>query len=182
MNAGYREIRNRAIVTRSVYSCRLSPTRLKTGVDGLVVDDLSPSIVSIFWPTWNRLEVALSPRGIRGLLHFTPSPGSQASRAQSMWIGVHRFVTFPLNERGEIRSRTWKKNEIDELLRAPHRATEHGRRDFALLLFLYNSGARATEAARILIEDLTWDATGTGSARIHGKGRRFGSARSGKRQ
>ena len=37
-------------------------------------------------------------------------------------------------------------------------AIEHGQRDYALLLFLYNSGARATEAAGILIEDLTWDA------------------------
>jgi site-specific recombinase XerD len=65
-----------------------------------------------------------------------------------------------------------EKDEIDELLRAPDPATERGQRDYALLLFLYNSGARATEAARISIEDLTWDATGTGSAKIHGKGRK----------
>jgi site-specific recombinase XerD len=65
-----------------------------------------------------------------------------------------------------------EKDEIDELLRAPDRATERGQRDYAMLLFLYNSGARATEAARISIEDLTWDATGTGSAKIHGKGRK----------
>jgi len=65
-----------------------------------------------------------------------------------------------------------EKDEIDELLRAPDRATEHGQRDHALLLFLYNSGARATEAARIMIDDLTWDATGTGSVKIRGKGRK----------
>jgi site-specific recombinase XerD len=41
-----------------------------------------------------------------------------------------------------------------------------------LLLFLYNSGARATEAAQVMIEDLTWDSTGTGSAKIRGKGRK----------
>jgi site-specific recombinase XerD len=39
-------------------------------------------------------------------------------------------------------------------------------------LFLYNSGARASEAVRVTIEDLTWDSTGTGSAKIHGKGRK----------
>jgi site-specific recombinase XerD len=65
-----------------------------------------------------------------------------------------------------------EKDEIDELLRAPDRTNERGQRDFALLLFLYNSGARATEAARISIEDLTWDATGTGSVKICGKGRK----------
>ena len=75
--------------------------------------------------------------------------------------------------------RAWKtsvpymeKEEIDELLRAPDRATKHGQRDYALLLFLYNSGARATEAARLMIDDLTWDATGTGSVKIRGKGRK----------
>ena len=66
-----------------------------------------------------------------------------------------------------------EKDEIDELLRAPDRATEHGQRDYALLLFLYNSGARATEAAQVLIDDLTWDATGTGSVKIRGKGRKI---------
>jgi integrase/recombinase XerD len=39
-------------------------------------------------------------------------------------------------------------------------------------LFLYNSGARATEAAHVAIEDLTWDSTGTGSVKIQGKGRK----------
>ena len=65
-----------------------------------------------------------------------------------------------------------EKDEIDELLRAPDRASEHGQRDYVLLLFLYNSGARATEAAKVLIDDLTWDSTGTGSVKIHGKGRK----------
>jgi site-specific recombinase XerD len=66
-----------------------------------------------------------------------------------------------------------EKDEIDALLRAPDRAADHGRRDCALLLFLYNSGARATEAAKVLIEDLTWDSTGSGSVKIHGKGRKI---------
>jgi site-specific recombinase XerD len=65
-----------------------------------------------------------------------------------------------------------EKDEIDELLRAPNCAIEHGQRDYALLLFLYNSGARATEASGVLIEDLTWDAAGTGSVKIRGKGRK----------
>lgn len=46
------------------------------------------------------------------------------------------------------------KPEMDALLAAPDGQTAQGRRDQALLLFLYNSGARADEAARLLIADL----------------------------
>ncbi len=40
-----------------------------------------------------------------------------------------------------------EKAEMDALLAAPPLATAQGRRDHALLLFLYNTGARADEAA-----------------------------------
>ena len=66
-----------------------------------------------------------------------------------------------------------EKEEVDALLSAPDRSSEQGRRDYALLLFLYNSGARASEATHVAIEDLTWDSTGTGSVKIQGKGRKL---------
>ena len=47
-----------------------------------------------------------------------------------------------------------EKNEMDALLNAPDRSTEQGRRDYAILLFLYNTGARADEAAQLKIKDL----------------------------
>jgi len=47
-----------------------------------------------------------------------------------------------------------EKAEIDALLAAPDRQTAQGRRDYALLLFLYNAGARATEAAQLKVGDL----------------------------
>ena len=47
-----------------------------------------------------------------------------------------------------------EKPKMDALLRAPDRDTNQGRRDYALLLFLYNSGARASEAAGLRIADL----------------------------
>lgn len=46
-----------------------------------------------------------------------------------------------------------EKVEMDALLNAPDRNTKQGRRDYALLLFLYNSGARASEAAQLTIAD-----------------------------
>ena len=48
-----------------------------------------------------------------------------------------------------------EKEEMDALLAAPDLATAQGRRDHAVLLFLYNTGARADEAAQARIEDLT---------------------------
>jgi integrase/recombinase XerD len=47
-----------------------------------------------------------------------------------------------------------EKNEMDALLVAPDMNTTQGCRDQALLLFLYNTGARADEAAHVLISDL----------------------------
>jgi site-specific recombinase XerD len=43
---------------------------------------------------------------------------------------------------------------MDALLGAPDQSTQQGYRDHALLLFLYNTGARADEAAQLKIGDL----------------------------
>jgi len=47
-----------------------------------------------------------------------------------------------------------EKKEMDALLVAPDVSKEQGRRDHLLLLLLYNSGARADEAAPVLISAL----------------------------
>jgi site-specific recombinase XerD len=66
-----------------------------------------------------------------------------------------------------------EKPEIDALLEAPSAVTKLGWRDRALLLFLYNSGARADEAAKLCIEDLSLHSGADGmlsSVCLHGKG------------
>jgi site-specific recombinase XerD len=66
-----------------------------------------------------------------------------------------------------------EKSEIDALLNAPSPITRLGYRDHALLLFLYNSGARAEEAAKLCIEDLRLHSGADGalsSVCLHGKG------------
>ena len=62
-----------------------------------------------------------------------------------------------------------EKHEIDAILAVPDRSRAQGRRDYALLLFLYNTGARASEAARVTMADLT---PGNLSVRLDGKGRK----------
>ena len=66
-----------------------------------------------------------------------------------------------------------EKTEIDALLAAPNPGTRIGSRDRTLLLFLYNSGARADEAAKVCIEDLNLHSgadNALSSVRLQGKG------------
>ncbi len=68
------------------------------------------------------------------------------------WCGEIRRIPFKKTVQPGVPY--LEKPEIDALLRAPDRDTIQGRRDYALLLFLYNSGARASEAAGLRIADL----------------------------
>jgi len=61
-----------------------------------------------------------------------------------------------------------EKAEIDAILAAPDRRRPQGQRDYALLLFLYNTGARASEAACTTVGTL--DLGTSPAVRIFGKG------------
>ncbi len=63
-----------------------------------------------------------------------------------------------------------EKNEIKALLSAPDRTKTQGFRDYALLLFLYNTGARVSEACRLTVADLD---LALPVATLHGKGRKI---------
>ncbi|MDE0102624.1 MAG: tyrosine-type recombinase/integrase [Bryobacterales bacterium] len=65
-----------------------------------------------------------------------------------------------------------EKPDLDALLEVPDLSQPQGRRDHALLAFLYNSGARASEAAGLTVGDLNMDGAGRGRAlaKVRGKG------------
>ena len=46
------------------------------------------------------------------------------------------------------------KTEMDAMLDMPDRKTRRGRNEYALLLFLYNTGARVSEATGLRVRDL----------------------------
>lgn len=146
--------------------------RHKTVVDKLVIDDLSPNIVLDFLLHLERARsCSVTTRNQRlATLHAFARFAGERSPEHVEWCRQIRNVPFKRAGRQPVAY--MEKDEIDELLRIPDRASEPGKRDYALLLFLYNSGARATEAAHVAIEDLTWDSTGTGSVKIQGKGRK----------
>jgi integrase/recombinase XerD len=136
-------------------------------VDRLAVVDVSAELVRQF------LVDIETTRGCRAA---TRNQRLAAIRALAGFIGEHRPEHIEWS--GQIRSIPFKKTgravvpyldkpEIDALLAAPDRRTEQGRREYALLLFLYNSGARATEAAELKLADVDVRAA---CARITGKG------------
>jgi integrase/recombinase XerD len=64
-----------------------------------------------------------------------------------------------------------EKYEIDALLDVPDHRRAQGRRDYAIILLLYNTGARATEVAQLTVSDLNLGLSP--SVRLYGKGRKI---------
>jgi integrase/recombinase XerD len=87
------------------------------------------------------------------------------------WCGQIRAVPFKRFDRNELSY--LDKPEMDAILAAPNRRTAQGRRDHALLLFLYNSGARVSEAASLLIADLNLRLDQLGDVQLRGKGHKI---------
>lgn len=76
-----------------------------------------------------------------------------------------------VNGRIKLRINYLEKNEMSTLLAAADRNTSQGQRDYALLLFLYNTGARASEATSLTIGNLLIDNQHVDpQAIIYGKG------------
>lgn len=90
-----------------------------------------------------------------------------------VWSGELRCIPFKKASTQPVPY--LEKKEMDALLNAPDRSRAQGCRDHALLLFLYNSGARADEAAQLLIGDLDLapSARDYSSVRIRGKGNKL---------
>ena len=71
---------------------------------------------------------------------------------------------------------TWlRKDEMDAIADVPDRKTLRGRTEYALLQFLYNTGARVSEATQLKVGDLQLNRTDGGHAlaTLHGKGKKI---------
>lgn len=84
------------------------------------------------------------------------------------WCREVRMVPFKRADKNPLSY--LEKNEMDAILSAPHLTTKQGRRDHAILLFLYNSGARASEVVGVTIGDINQDLSGSGAVMLRGKG------------
>jgi integrase/recombinase XerD len=142
----------------------------KTNVDRLVVTEVSADVVRDFLRhIEERRGCGVRTRNQR-LAAIRAFATFVAERCPELipWCGGVRAVPFKRYDRPSLCY--LDKPEIDALLAAPDRTTEQGRRDHGILLFLYNTGARASEAAAVAFGDLDVRPDGSGSVRLIGKG------------
>jgi site-specific recombinase XerD len=137
-------------------------------IDHLTISDISAEIVRQFLLHLEQERkcsaVTRNQRlaTIRSLARFI----AERNPEYLAWCG--ELCLIPLKKTAKPQIGYLEKQEMDAILQAPDKHTVQGFRDYALLLFLYNSGARADEAAHASIGDL--DLSGSPSVKIVGKG------------
>jgi len=140
-------------------------------IERLAVHDVSPDRVRAFLEHIERERACgIVTRNQRlGAIHSLARFIGMHSPEHLDWCTQVRSIPFKKAARAVIGY--LDKPEVQALLRAPDRRTHLGARDHALLLFLYNSGARADEAASLRVSCLQ---LGTSpSVRILGKGNKW---------
>jgi site-specific recombinase XerD len=124
------------------------------GVDQLAVDHLTAEHVRQFLQHLEDTRgCSVTTRNQRlAVIHALARFIGERSPQHIEWCGQIQAIPF---KRAAKTSITYlEKSEMDALLAAPDRNFAQGRRDYALLLFLYNTGARADEAAQLSVGDL----------------------------
>lgn len=126
----------------------------KVNIDKLLVDNISVSAIKAFLTELetNR-DCSLSTRNQRlAAIHAFAKFIGLNNLEYVEWYRQVQLIPFKKTNRTSI---TYlEKTEMDALLNAPDKQTDQGKRDHAILLFLYNTGARSDEAAQLRIEDI----------------------------
>jgi integrase/recombinase XerD len=141
--------------------------KLNKPVDQLTPIDLSAEVVRLFLTHLQEVRrCSIATRNQRlAALHALARFVGERSPEHIVWCGQIR--TIPFKKTTKVVIPYLDKPEMDALLAAPDRQTRQGQHDYALLL--YNSGARADEAAQLIIRDLH---SADLFVRIVGKGRK----------
>jgi site-specific recombinase XerD len=181
--------RNLARNTRTSYRDTFSlllpfvSRNLRKPVDRLAVRDLTSVLVLQF------------------LAHIEEDRGCSARTRNQRLAAIRAFARFigsrdPAHVEwcGHIRAIASKKStptsvgwltrtEMEAMLAGPDRKTRRGRSEYALLLFLYNTGARVSEATHLQVRDLQIGRGNGGHdlATLHGKAARRANAHCGRK-
>lgn len=141
--------------------------KLSKTIDRLTIDDLSPLIIRQFLAHLEQQRsCTITTRNQRlSSIHSLARFIGEHSPEYIEWYAQIRLIPVKRSFQAEI---TYlDKHEMNVLLAAHDDHTAQGRREHAILLFLYNSGARASEATQLKIGDIDWYAK---CIRIIGKG------------
>ncbi|MCC6288486.1 MAG: tyrosine-type recombinase/integrase [Chitinophagaceae bacterium] len=147
--------------------------KTKKTIDKLLVEQIDHAVVKAFL---NELETT------RGCSVTTRNQRLAAIHAFAKFVGLHnpeyvewcrQVQMIPFKRAKHTLITYLEKPVMDALLNAPNRQNSQGRRDYILLLFLYNTGTRADEAAQVKISDLSIEGASKGNVAtvlIRGKG------------
>jgi site-specific recombinase XerD len=91
-----------------------------------------------------------------------------ATRSPEILMVCQQVAAIPMKRVPPPETRFLERDEVQQLLRDLPRHGRHALRDRALLLFLYNTGARVQETADLRVEHL--DLSEHPTVRLHGKG------------
>lgn len=141
-------------------------------VDRLLIEHLSAERARLFLEYLEQQrQCSVTTRNQRlAAIHALANFIGQRSPEHIQWCAEIRAIPF---KKAASRQITYlEKAEMDALLAAPDRTTAQGQRDYGLLLFLYNTGARADEAAQLKIGNLQLVREGS-SVELHGKGNKL---------
>jgi len=129
--------------------------KIKKPIDQLLIEDLDvDTIKSFLLDLEENRHCSLSTRNQRlAAIHAFAKFVGLNSPEHMEWY--REIQMLPLKRTKRTLITYLEKSEMDALLNAPNKQTEQGKRDYALLLFLYNTGVRADEAAQLLIGDLS---------------------------
>jgi site-specific recombinase XerD len=151
---------------------RFAAERLKKAAVNVLVTDVTESLVLAFLADLEQTRGnSIQTRnhrlvGIRRLFEYV------AAREPLFLDHCHRVVAIPKKRGAPLPEIHYlEKDQVAAILDAVSRETALGRRDHALLLFLYNTGARVQEVADTR---LSWLALSTpAKVELLGKGRKW---------
>mgnify|MGYP002625614202 FL=1 len=122
--------------------------------DAILITDVTPkAILSMLDDVEHKRGCSVKTRNLR-LSAFVALAKYVAANCPEHIDWCREVRNIPVKKAPRTLITYLEKEEMDALLETPDRNTEQGWRDYVLLLFLYNTGARAEEAASLQIKDL----------------------------
>jgi site-specific recombinase XerD len=122
--------------------------RVRKQIDQLTVDDITAGQVRLFLQDLEQTRrCSVATRNQRlAVVHALARFIAERSPEYIEWCGTLGTIPFKRAMKREI---TYlEQSEMEALLAAPDRRTPQGQRDYALLLFLYNTGPNASARSK----------------------------------
>jgi site-specific recombinase XerD len=153
-------VRNLSTNTRNSYRDALRlmlphiAHKARKKIDLLYLSDITPEYIKSFLnEVEKQRKCSVATRNQRlSAIHALAKYVGQNSPEHLEWCRMVHTVPVKKTEQSLISY--LEKEEMDAMLAAPNRKTAQGRKDYALMLFLYNTGVRAEEAASLTINNL----------------------------